>query len=57
MKVIYTLKKTANIEEIKETLKNYGGRCAKIVEDKIEYQIKSEQEKEAFEALNKKGFI
>lgn len=57
MKVSYTLKKSANIEEIKEVLKNYGGRCAKIVEDKIEYQIKNEQEKEVFEELSKKGYI
>lgn len=57
MKVIYTLKKTANIEEVKEIIKKYGGRCAKIVENKIEYQIKGEQEKEAFEALSTKGYI
>lgn len=57
MKVTYPLKKDGNINEIKETLKEYGGRCAKILDDNLEYQIKEEQEQDAFNALNNKGYI
>lgn len=57
MKVNYPLKTTADLKEIKEILKPYGGRCAKIVDDKLEYQIKDENEQEAVNVLKEKGII
>ena len=58
MKVLYDLKMTTvDLKEIKETLKPYGGRCAKVIENKVEYQIKEENEKEALQALKEKGFV
>lgn len=57
MKVSYPLKGVADIKEIKEALKPFGGRCAKVVDGALEYQIKDEQEKAAYEALKEKGYI
>lgn len=57
MKVSYPLKTTVELKEIKELLKPYGGRCAKIVEDKIEYQIKEENKDEALNVLRKKELV
>lgn len=57
MKVNYPLKTTADLKEIKEILKPYGGRCAKILDDKLEYQIKDENEEEALNALKEKGIV
>ncbi|WP_020156155.1 hypothetical protein [Caldibacillus debilis] len=57
MKVQYPLKKAADIKEIKESLKPFGGRCAKIVDGTLEYQIKEENEKSAYEALKEKGIV
>ncbi|WP_164515114.1 hypothetical protein [Paenibacillus lentus] len=57
MKVSYPLKGAADLKEIKESLKPYGGRCAKIVEGTLEYQIKDENENAAYEALKNKGYI
>lgn len=57
MKVNYPLKKSAEIKEIKELLKPFGGRCAKIVDDKLEYQIKEEKQEEAYSLLKEKGYI
>lgn len=57
MKVNYPLKTTTDLKEIKEILKPYGGRCAKIVDDKLEYQIKDENEQEAQKVLKEKGII
>lgn len=57
MKVFYDLKTTADLKEIKEMLKPFGGRCAKITNGKLEYQIKEEKEQEALEALKEKGIV
>ncbi|WP_176717360.1 hypothetical protein [Vulcanibacillus modesticaldus] len=57
MKVSYTLKMPAEIKEIKETLKPFGGRCAKIVDGKLEYQIKEEKLEEALNVLKEKGYV
>jgi hypothetical protein len=57
MKVNYSLKNTADIKEIKAALKPYGGRCAKIEEGKLEYQIKEENENAAYEHLKENGYI
>ncbi len=57
MKVQYPLKKAADIKEIKESLKPFGGGCAKIVDGTLEYQIKEENEKAAYEALKEKGIV
>ncbi|MNW48095.1 hypothetical protein D3C74_254440 [compost metagenome] len=57
MKVSYPFKGNANIKEIKESLKPYGGRCAKIVEGALEYQIQDDNQEAAYEALKSKGYI
>ncbi|MNJ33361.1 hypothetical protein [Paenibacillus bouchesdurhonensis] len=57
MKVSYPIKDAAELKEIKESLKPFGGRCAKIVEGTLEYQIKDENESAAYEALKNKGYI
>ncbi|MFV9510126.1 hypothetical protein [Tepidibacillus sp. LV47] len=57
MKVVYDLKIPAELKAIKELLKPYGGRCAKIVDGKLEYQIKEEKEQEALQALKEKGLV
>ncbi len=57
MKVLYELKMPADLKQIKEMLKPYGGRCAKIVEGKLEYQIKEEQEEAALKELKEKGLV
>ncbi|WP_187386542.1 hypothetical protein [Paenibacillus ihumii] len=57
MKVSYPLQEAADLKEIKESLKPFGGRCAKIVDGSLEYQIKEEQESTAYEALKAKGYI
>lgn len=57
MKVNYELKQTVDVKEIKELLKPFGGRCAKITEGKLEYQIKEEYEQEALVCLKEKGYI
>lgn len=57
MKVSYDLKMPADLKEIKDLLKPYGGRCAKVADNKLEYQIKEEQEQEAITALKEKGII
>lgn len=43
MKVNYTVKNEMDIKDIKAELKPFGGRCAKIIEGKLEYQIKDSQ--------------
>lgn len=57
MKVNYPLNSTADIKVIKEELKPFGGRCAKIVETTLEYQIKEENETAAYVHLKEKGYI
>lgn len=57
MKVQYPAKDSADLKTIKETLKPFGGRCAKIVEGNLEYQIKEENENAAYTELKNKGFI
>ncbi|WP_339061929.1 hypothetical protein [Tepidibacillus marianensis] len=57
MKVFYDLKMSAELKEIKEMLKPYGGRCAKINDGKLEYQIKEDKEQEALQALKEKGLV
>ncbi|HHY74012.1 MAG TPA: hypothetical protein GX497_12500 [Bacillus bacterium] len=57
MKVNYDLKAPIDVKEIKEVLKPFGGRCAKINDGKLEYQIKEENEAEAYNCLKEKGYI
>ncbi|WP_198524673.1 hypothetical protein [Paenibacillus phocaensis] len=57
MKVNYPLKGNADLKDIKESLKPFGGRCAKIVDGTLEYQIKDENEQAAYEAMKEKGYI
>lgn len=57
MKVFYPIKSMVDVKEIKETLKPFGGRCAKIVEGTLEYQIKEENENGAYVCLKEKGYI
>lgn len=57
MKVSYPFKGNADIKEIKESLKPFGGRCAKIVEGTLEYQVKDENEQAAYAAMKEKGYI
>ncbi len=57
MKVQYPLKNEIDIKEIKATLKPFGGRCAKIVDGQLEYQIKEENEKSAYKTLKEKGIV
>jgi len=57
MKVNYPLKEEHQLKEIKELLKPFGGRCAKIVDGKLEYQIKEENEQAAYAALKEKGIV
>jgi hypothetical protein len=57
MKVNYPIKSSFDLKEVKETLKPFGGRCAKIVEGNLEYQIKEENEKEAYNHLKSQDFI
>lgn len=57
MKVQYPLKKEVPIAQVKDMLKPFGGRCAKVVEGKLEYQIKDEQEKAAYAHLVEEGIV
>jgi hypothetical protein len=57
MKVTYPLTIIAEIKVIKEELKPFGGRCAKIVENSLEFQIKEENQNAAYEHLKEKGYI
>jgi hypothetical protein len=57
MRVNYPIKNSVDVKEIKEALKPFGGRCAKIVEGTLEYQIKEENESAAYEDLKSKGYI
>lgn len=57
MKVLYPVKEIHDLKEVKAALKPFGGRCAKIVDGKLEYQIKEENEKAAYEELKNKGYI
>lgn len=57
MKVNYPIKETVDIKVIKETLKPFGGRCAKVVEGNLEYQIKEENQTAAYDCLKEKGYI
>lgn len=57
MKVLYTMKKEVPIAQVKDMLKPFGGRCAKVVEGKLEYQIKDDQEKAAYAHLIDQGIV
>ncbi|GIN62413.1 hypothetical protein J27TS8_24060 [Robertmurraya siralis] len=57
MKVNYPVKEATDIKEIKAMLKPFGGRCAKFVDGNLEYQIKEEQEDEAYKLLKEKGIV
>lgn len=57
MKVNYTLKNEMDIKDIKAELKPFGGRCAKIVDGKLEYQVKEENETAAYGHLKEKGIV
>jgi hypothetical protein len=51
MKVTYPINAIAEVKVIKEELKPFGGRCAKIVENVLEFQIKEENQTAAYEHL------
>lgn len=55
MKVNYPINEISDIKEVKAALKPFGGRCAKIMEGTLEYQIKDENETAAYELLKEKG--
>ena len=57
MKVNYPVKTIVDIKDVKEALKPFGGRCAKVVEGTLEYQIKEENENAALVCLKEKGYI
>jgi hypothetical protein len=57
MKVNYPIPTEANLKAIKEALKPFGGRCAKFVDGKLEYQISEEQAAPAYEHLKEQGFV
>jgi hypothetical protein len=57
MEVTYPLTTIAEIKVIKEELKPFGGRCAKFVENSLEFQIKEENQTAAYEHLKEKGYI
>jgi hypothetical protein len=57
MKVNYPIKKSVELKEIKEAIKPYGGRCAKIIDGLLEFQIKEENQTSAYEFLKDKGYI
>jgi hypothetical protein len=57
MKVNYPINEISDIKEVKAALKPFGGRCAKIMEGTLEYQIKDENETAAYELLKEKGYI
>lgn len=57
MKVNYPMKTNVDLKLVKEALKPFGGRCAKIADGKLEYQIKEESEKEAYTFLKEKGYV
>lgn len=57
MKVNYPIEGSQDIKAIKEALKPFGGRCAKIVEGKLEFQIKEENQDAAYSKLKEKGII
>jgi hypothetical protein len=57
MKVNYSINGTVDLKVIKDELKPFGGRCAKIVDNVLEYQVKDENQAAAYEHLKEKGFI
>ncbi|NMD71630.1 hypothetical protein HHO41_15125 [Bacillus sp. DNRA2] len=57
MKVKYLAKGEFDIKEIKAELKPFGGKCAKFVDDKLEYMIDSESKDAAYQHMKEKGYI
>lgn len=57
MKVNYPIKGSVDIKAIKAELKPFGGRCAKFVEGKLEYQVQEENKDAAYSHLKEKGYI
>jgi hypothetical protein len=57
MKVQYPVAAEANIKAIKEMLKPFGGRCAKLADGQLEYQISEDKEQEAYAELKEKGIV
>jgi hypothetical protein len=57
MKVTYPIKMKTDIKLIKEELKPFGGRCAKIIENHLEFQVKDENVTAAYDHLKGKGYI
>lgn len=57
MKVHYPVKEITDIKEVKAALKPFGGRCAKVVDGKLEYQIKDENVESAYTELKQKGYV
>ncbi|WP_449622697.1 hypothetical protein [Robertmurraya sp. Marseille-Q9965] len=57
MKVNYPVKDAKDIKVIKDLLKPFGGRCAKIIDGTLEYQIKDENQEQAYKFLKEKDII
>lgn len=57
MKVSYSVKDTSDIKVIKDLLKPFGGRCAKIIDGNLEFQIKDENQEDAYKLLKEKEMI
>lgn len=57
MKVKYPAKGDFDIKEIKAELKPFGGKCAKVVDEKLEYLIDAENKDAAYQLMKEKGYI
>lgn len=57
MKVKYQVKEAVDIKKIKEELKPFGGRCAKFVNEELEYQIQEDNKDAAYGHLKEKGYV
>jgi hypothetical protein len=57
VKVHFPVSDDNNLKAIKEALKPFGGRCAKIVDGQLEYLISEEKAQEAYQELKEKGFV
>lgn len=57
MKVNYPVREAKDIKVIKDILKPFCGRCAKIIDGYLEYQIKDENQDVAYKLLKEKEII
>ncbi len=57
MKVKFPVKGSFDIKDVKAELKPFGGICAKVVDEKLEFQVSKENKDAAYEHLKGKGYI